>query len=123
MKEHRMKSGSIEKLKYHDRFDYLRSVVYEKELRAKGAKFQVLKFTRGKSVPEHHHNVRCEVFYVAQGNGTVIVNGKKIKAKPGEFFLMEPGDIHAFANHGKEDFVLLMFRTNDPGEQDLLFEK
>ena len=109
-----MKYGSLGLLEWSSRFTYLKNVPFgEDDLRAKGAKFQIVKFAPGVSVFKHFHRKTCEIFYVRSGNGLIRINEIELRCSPDDFILCEPGEIHEFINDTEDDFVLLIFKTNE----------
>lgn len=117
-----MKSGQLGQLEFGERFSYLKNVPFnEEDLRCAGSKFQVVKFKPGSEIKPHFHRKTCEVFYIQNGSGLLIINGQEFSCNPGDFFLCEPGDSHAFKNDTKEEFVILIFKTNEPKEPDIFW--
>ncbi|MCX6772078.1 MAG: cupin domain-containing protein [Candidatus Micrarchaeota archaeon] len=117
-----MKMGNISELEMSERFTYLKNIPFDSAaLRSDGAKFQVVTFLPGGSVRPHHHEKTCEIFFVYGGSGEISMNGKPHACARGDFFLCEPGDIHSFKNTGKEDFVILIFKTNE-AENDIFWD-
>jgi len=109
-----MKKGKLSKLDWQSRFSYDKNVVYdENDFKAKGTKFQIIKFPPGKKVDPHFHEKQVEVFYVVAGQGTIKINGTDYRCQPNDFFLIERGDTHQIINDSDEDFIILVFRTND----------
>ena len=61
--------------------------------------------------PEPHiHREREELFYVLEGEVTILVGEQTVKGQPGTFVLVPRGTPHTFANRGTERAkVLVMF--------------
>lgn len=118
-----MKTGKLSTVEWQGRFAHQKSIIFkEDDLKSPGSKFQVIKISPGGEIKAHYHKVRTEIFYVLQGRGTVSVGGSDFQCEPHDFFLCEAGEIHAFGNlNGTEDFVLSVYRTNDPGDTDMLW--
>jgi len=117
-----MKKGKIPELEWEERFTYRKNVPFgENELRCKGAKFQVVSFAPGKRIAPHYHRKTCEIFFVHSGQGAIVMNNKRFECVSGDFFLCEPSDIHSFENTGDEDFIILVFKTNEGGDKDIFF--
>ncbi len=117
-----MKKSSLKELKWKKRYTYLKNIIFtEKDLNCKGAKFQIVKFKPGTSIKPHHHKKSTEVFYIRSGNGAVKINGKKFRCKPDDRFLCERGDTHSFINDTKQDFIILIFKTNEE-ERDIYWK-
>ena len=110
-----MRKLSLKNLKWKDRYTYVKNVPFdEKDLKCKGSKFQIVKFKPGVKIEPHFHKKTYEIFYIHSGNGVLKINNKKYRCKPDDFFLCEPGDLHEFLNDTKKDFVILIFKTNEP---------
>lgn len=104
----------IEKLTWKKRFSYLKNVLFdEKILHQKGTKVQIIKFSPGTRIGPHFHKNVYEIFFITNGHGSIIFNGKKHKAKPGDIFLCQPGDVHEIINNAKEELVIVIFKTNE----------
>ena len=56
----------------------------------------------------HYHAKMYEVYLVARGKSTAVVNGKKILLKAGDMLAIEPQEVHTFVKSSKEylHFVL-----------------
>lgn len=77
-----------------------------------GTMLQVVSIPPGSSVPPHAHRTSVEVYIVTRGECVLEVDRERVDLHPGDIVLMEPGDVHALANHGQEAFELLVFKTN-----------
>jgi len=118
-----MKVSSVRHLKWKDRFTYVKDVPFdEKDLHCPGTKFQIVKFKPHTSIKPHHHQKIYEIFYIRSGNGILKLNKKEFRCAPDDFFLCEPGDIHEFINDTDDDFVILIFKTNEE-EDDIYWDK
>lgn len=113
-----MKKLQFSKLNWEERFVYLKNVPFdEKALNQKGAKFQIVRFLPKTSIEPHFHKKVYEIFYVRSGTGTVILNGQHNIAQKDDMFLCEPNDVHEIVNDSSEEFVILIFKTNeDPAD-------
>jgi glyoxylate utilization-related uncharacterized protein len=58
--------------------------------------------------PPHTHINDDEIFYVATGAITLIVEGQEIESGAGSFALVPKGAVHTFRNDGSEDARLLI---------------
>ena len=118
-----MKQGSLDKLTWKNRFTYVKDVPFnEKQLNCKGSKFQVVKFKPGKSIKPHYHKKTYEIFFIESGNGLLRFNNQEFRCKKGDFYLCEPFDKHEFINDTKEDFVILIFKTNEEEDIDIYWD-
>lgn len=117
-----MKHAHLTKLDWQERFDHHKAVVFtESDFNAPGTKFQVVKFEPNTGIKPHYHRARTEAFVILAGAGTITIAGRAIRAGVGDMILCQPGDIHAFHNPGTVDFVVGVFRTNDPGDSDMIW--
>jgi len=117
-----MKKGKLSGLKWMDRFTYLKDVPFdEKDLNCKGSKFQVVKFKPNTSIKPHYHKETNEIFYIRKGSGMLKINNNEFRCKPDDFFLCEAKDMHEFINDTNEEFIILIFKTNEK-ENDIFWE-
>jgi len=45
---------------------------------------------------QHYHRELCEVYLVASGASTIVVDGTPIALWPGDVIVVEPGEVHTF---------------------------
>lgn len=64
----------------------------------------------GQALGGHYHEQVEETFYVAEGQGTFVVNGVAQVGAPGDAFRMEPGDRHDIRNEGDEPLKLIFIK-------------
>ena len=101
-------------VKSREIYAYDKAIVFDEcDIDAKGAKYQIVSFSQGASVPAHYHQRVREVFLIAKGNGIITVNGKPCAAQEGDVFLIQPGDVHALKNNTSAPFVLHIFKWNE----------
>lgn len=109
-----MKSKKFAALKWHNRFTYLKNIVFDAhDLHQKGTKFQIVRFAAGSAIKPHAHRRTVEIFYILSGTGVLEIAGKKFTIVSGDIFLCEPGDAHAFINVGTAELVVLVFKTHE----------
>ena len=117
-----MKNRKLSQLEWKNRFTYVKNVPFNQEdLHCEGTKFQVVKFKSGTSIKPHYHKKTFEIFYIRKGSGTLILNGEKFECQPDDFFLCEPNDVHEVVNNNDEDFIILIFKTNEV-EEDIYWD-
>jgi quercetin dioxygenase-like cupin family protein len=56
---------------------------------------------------KNHRDQYGHLFYFLSGEGTISVEDKQTIAKAGVIVRVNPGEMHAYANTGKEDLVLI----------------
>ncbi|MBY9018549.1 MAG: cupin domain-containing protein [Candidatus Lokiarchaeota archaeon] len=59
---------------------------------------------------DHGHHEVDETFYFVEGNGLMIVNGKKHDAPQGSVFLIEPNEIHNIKNNSEDQLKVLFIK-------------
>ena len=64
----------------------------------------------GQTLGGHYHQEVEETFYVAQGKGTFVINGKEIAAVEGDVFRLEPEDRHDIRNEGDQPLRLIFIK-------------
>jgi len=75
----------------------------------------------GGGPPPHIHHREDEYFYLLQGTLSVVVGGKAIAAKAGDFVHVQRGIVHAFRNDGGENARMLAIFT--PAGMEHWFEE
>lgn len=117
-----MGKKNLKDVEWQGRFAHQKAILFtEDDFASKGTKFQVIKISPGGEIKPHYHQVRTEVFLVLQGSGTIILGDEKLQCVVNDSMICKPPSVHAFINNGTEDFVLAVFRTNDPGDSDMLW--
>lgn len=93
--------------------EYFKKILFtEKDLNQKGTATQLVRIKPGRTVHLHTHKKQTEVFLGITGQATIIVDGKRLKIKPGDAILCRPGDDHGVENKSREEFILAVFKTN-----------
>ncbi len=64
----------------------------------------------------HEHSMQTEVYYILEGEASIIINEHTFAARPGDAFIVEPGDKHFLRNQSDIDFTLITFKINKPGD-------
>lgn len=118
-----MAKKNISETEWQGRFSHQKAILFdESDFSSKGTKFQVIKITPGGKIDSHFHKIRTEVFYVLKGAGIITLGNEKVSCSAHDYMLCKPDTVHAFDNEqGTEDFVIAVFRTNDPGDSDMLW--
>ena len=116
-----MKNTNLKKLRFKNRFEYLRSIVFdEKALRQYGAVFEIVKFPTGRKNKKHFHKTTTEIFYIRKGKGIIMIGSKKHLVKEDDIILIPPKRSHQVINNSKKDLLILIFKTNG-AKNDLEF--
>ena len=115
-----MKKGSIGMISWKDRYTYVKDVQFNAhDLNCPGSKFQIVKFKPGVAIASHFHKKTHEIFYIRSGTGILKLAGHEFRCASDDFFLCEPGDVHEFLNDTPEDFIILIFKTNEVEDTDI----
>lgn len=117
-----MSKKSLNDVEWHGRFDHKKAILFnEDDFNAKGTKVQVIKIQPGGKIEPHYHKVRSEAFYVLKGVGLITLGDEQLSCGQDDYLLCRPGTVHAFKNNGDRDFIVAVIRTNDPGDNDMLW--
>lgn len=115
-----MKKASISNLNWDGRFTHQKAILFdENDLDSVGTKIQVIKIQPNSDIKPHFHKVRTEVFNVVKGRGVICIGEDRLDSNEGDFVLCKPNTVHAFINTGEKEFIVAVFRTNDPGDSDM----
>jgi mannose-6-phosphate isomerase-like protein (cupin superfamily) len=99
--------------------DYSKEILLElKDFKQPGHLLQVVTNTARTKQRLHYHKKQTEVWYILQGEATWIVNDIEYKVKPGDSFIIEPGDTHQADNMGDIDMKVLVFKINLPADDE-----
>lgn len=67
---------------------------------------RLLCFSRGQHVPVHAHEHKDECFDVLEGEGTLLIDGRAVRAGPGVFLYVPAGTTHGLRADGSARWVL-----------------
>ncbi len=119
-----MKHLKLSESTFEPREGYERSVLLSVDDFGTNTKLQLMKLAPGQSIKPHHHNTRTECFRVVAGSGEIRINGEVVATTEDDVVLCEPNDIHEFINTSdSEPLTFLVVRTNDPGNEDMIWEE
>jgi mannose-6-phosphate isomerase-like protein (cupin superfamily) len=62
----------------------------------------------------HYHNKRESIFFILQGKGKAIIEGKEYDIEPNTVIYIPPGEKHAFRNTGNTELRMLECFTHPP---------
>ena len=115
---------NLNDLRWRKRYTFLRKIMFtEKELCCKGTKAVMLKYIPGAVALKHYHKYYYELYYIKEGSGLAIINGRKYILKTDDFFLIKPKDIHEIINNSDKDLIVFIFKTNDIKPPDKVYVK
>lgn len=118
-----MKHIKLSDSQFETRDGYGRSVLLASDDLKVAAKVQLMRLEPSQTIKPHHHDVRTECFQIVSGNGQIKINGEVVATSSNDIVLCEVGDIHEFINLSQtEAFTFLVIRTNDPGNEDMVWE-
>lgn len=95
--------------------DYTKKIIFElSDFKQKGHLLQVVNNTAKTKQRLHFHKKQTEVWYILEGEAIWRINNKDYKVKPGDAFIIEPGDIHQADNDSDKDMKVLVFKIDLP---------
>ena len=56
----------------------------------------------------HYHEKLCEVYLVARGASTIVVDGTPITLRPGDVVVVQPGEAHSFVESTPDYFHFVL---------------
>ena len=97
--------------------DYRKKIIFSLEDFAEtGHLLQIVTISPNTRQRAHFHDKQTEVFYILEGEATITINEVDYPAEPGDAFICSPGEVHSLWNKTEEDFRLVVFKINLPGE-------
>ncbi|MDK2869992.1 MAG: hypothetical protein PWP39_1227 [Pyrococcus sp.] len=98
-----------------DRGNYIKYPLFEGEL-PEGSYAQIVEIKPKEKVGKHYHKEQYELFYIISGEAKLGIGSEEYHAKPGDIYLVKPGEIHWVENTSEESFKLLVVKLNFRGE-------
>jgi quercetin dioxygenase-like cupin family protein len=99
--------------------DYAKEIVFSTDdFEEAGHLLQVVTVPPRTKQRLHLHREQTEVFYILEGEAVLQIRGQDYVARPGDAFICSPGDTHSLWNQSDEDFRVIVFKINKPGEDD-----
>lgn len=74
---------------------------------------------QGVDEPHYHRQLR-EVYLVARGSSTIVVDGTPIALGPGDVIVVEPGEVHTFSGSTPDYFHFVLHCPAVPGDKVLV---
>ena len=65
----------------------------------------------------HHHAQMFEIYLVAQGTSTAVVNQQSIRLQAGDMLVVEPGETHTFIQNSADYFHFVIQTPFVPGNK------
>ncbi len=72
----------------------------------------------GTTIGEHTHTDDEEIYFIAEGNGTMVIDGEKKPVKAGDFIITRKGHSHGLINDSKEQMRIFVACTALGEEND-----
>ena len=118
-----MKQIKLTDSTFEPREGYERSILLTSDDFGANTKLQLMRLAPSQSIKPHHHNTRTECFRIVSGSGEIKINGEVVATSDNDVVLCEPGDVHEFINtSATEPLTFLVIRTNDIGNDDMIWE-
>ncbi len=73
--------------------------------------FRISRYAPMATVEEHVHKVQEQVYYVLEGEGMLVLDGKEHLMRPHDYVYVPPGVRHSFTNTGLDGLVFLVVTT------------
>ena len=73
--------------------------------------FRISRYAPMAYVEEHVHQVQEQVYYVLEGEGMLVLDGKEHLMRPHDYVYVPPGVRHSFTNTGIAGLVFLVVTT------------
>ena len=84
-------------------------------------KIKRIEINPGQRLSYQYHNKRSEVWVIIQGEGTILLNDKKIKYSKGDTVIIKKGMKHRIKNCGTEKTIFIEVQTGTYfGEDDIV---
>ncbi len=68
----------------------------------------------------HYHEQMHEIYLIAQGTSTMLVDGKAIKLKQGDVIALEPGEVHTFTESSADYFHFVIHTPFVKGDKKIV---
>ena len=65
----------------------------------------------------HHHSQMFEIYFVAKGRSTAVVNQQSLLLKAGDILVVEPGESHTFSASSNDYFHFVIQTPFLPGDK------
>jgi len=118
-----MKVFDISTAQFEPRFGHEKAVAFTEADFGAPAKMQVIRIAPGEGIRPHHHEQRTEAFMIVSGDGEIKIGGVTSATSTMQLVLCKPGEVHEFTNTSRtQPLVLVVFRTNDKGNEDMIWE-
>lgn len=118
-----MQVFDIRTAEFEKRFEHEKAVAFTEADFDAPAKAQVIRVLPGERIKPHHHAKRTEMFHIVSGEGEIKLGGVTAATSTMQLVLCKPGTVHEFINTSRtEPLTIAVFRTNDAGNEDMIWE-
>jgi quercetin dioxygenase-like cupin family protein len=108
-----MKFVKLDEKDWLERKGYSKKILLtEEDLKSKGNLVQIIRNEANTEIKPHYHKQMIEIYHILKGNAIVFCGDKRIRAKPGDTLLCEPGEVHGVINDTDEEFQIAVFKIN-----------
>ncbi len=108
-----MKIARCDEKEWLKRKGYSKKVLFtEDELKSRGHLVQIVKSEAHTEIKPHYHKQTIETYYILKGKAILFCGDERFRARQGDAFLCEPGEVHGVINDTDEEFLLLVFKIN-----------
>jgi len=90
---------------------------------ASGHSLAEISIRPGGSSAGHRHVHSEETYYILQGKGRLVIDGKAHRLRPGVACLIKPGEHHRLFNESDEELVLLAISSPPWVAEDSVFDE
>ena len=112
-----MKFVKIDEKGWLERQGYSKKILLtEDDLKSKGNLVQIVKNEAHTEIKPHYHEQMIEIYHVLKGNAVVFCGDTRVRTRPGDSLLCEPGQVHGVVNDTDEDFQFVVFKINAKDE-------
>ena len=70
----------------------------------------------------HYHQELYEVYLVARGNSTMLVDNTPVKLHAGDVIVLEPGEVHTFIENSEDYFHFVLHCPPAKGDKVVIIE-
>ncbi|MCL4364571.1 cupin domain-containing protein [Patescibacteria group bacterium] len=99
--------------------DYKKRIIFELEdFKEPGHLLQIVNNFAKTKQSYHHHKKQTEVWYILEGDAIWRINGVEYRVKPGDAFIINPGDKHQADNQSNKDMKVLVLKINFPKDDE-----
>lgn len=76
-----------------------------------------------KQVPAHYHKDHTEIVYIIEGTAKMLLDGKEVSVKTGDYIRILPGQIHSVEVTSKQPLKVLSIQTPEFDGSDRVMVK